>query len=932
VIASGNARRRGTLAVYAFLVVSCGDSLSSSDADVDRIDVTPSAVGLTVGETRAITAQVFDAAGERLLNRRVFWTSQDATVATVSQSGVITGTGSGNTQIAASAGGKSGLVAVSVNARPVSLVRVVPATATVQAGGTITLAAEALDASGAEVIGRPVAWASSNTAIASVSLAGQVTGVATGTVTITATIDGVGGSASITVTSVPVANVRITPDAGTVQQGGSLQLSATGFDSQGTALPGRQVTWSSSSEAIATVSSSGRVAGIGEGTVTITAVIEGVSGTGTYSVTRVPVATLTVVPASASVLPGGTFPLAVTLTGTNGQPLSTTGRVITWTSSDNAVATVSTIGMVTGVATGSATITATTEGVSGTATVTVSATPVASVTVTPSPATVVEGGTTTLVATAFDAGGNVLTGRTAFWESSNPQVSVSQNGVVTAVLNSATQQTTIKASVPGGGVGGATPSGSATVSVTHAPVASVVLTPQQQSILVSQTTVFGTSLTTASGQSLSPAGRTITWRSLDPIVSVNASSGLITGVAVGGPAGVEVSASSPGQTMPALDTGFVTVLTVAVGSVQLSTSPDSLILPAGTTSVTATVLDGASNPLNGRLVTFSPSANVSPSSAMSSASGQVLATITGTTAGTVQIIANAEGEADTVNVRMLEGIASISLAPGTDSIIGSSSLALTATALGTTPLPGRPLTVQSSNPAVTISPSTATPTNASGALAITVAFPTTPATTTLTVGGEGKSVSRVIRGLAPVASVQATTPGDSVAEFGTLQATVNLLDAGGGTITGRPVTWNAIAETGTVSISSSGLITGLTAGTASITASSEGKTSPAVPLRVLALPVTSVSITPGSATVAPGASTPSFTAQVFRAGGPAVGRTCDIAVTAGQNNASVAPATAVTDQQGQFTFVVSGKTNGAGQATITATCEGVSGTATVTVQ
>jgi hypothetical protein len=74
-------------------------------------------------------------------------------------------------------------------------------------------------------------------------------------------------------------------------------------------------------------------------------------------------------PASASVSLGATHQLSALVTDANGNVL--TGRTVTWTSSNAVVALVSTSGLVTGLALGSATITATSEGKSGTAAITV---------------------------------------------------------------------------------------------------------------------------------------------------------------------------------------------------------------------------------------------------------------------------------------------------------------------------------------------------------------------------------------------------------------------------------------------------------------------------------------------------------------------------------------------------------------------------------
>jgi len=91
----------------------------------------------------------------------------------------------------------------------------------------------------------------------------------------------------------------------------------------------------------------------------------------TSSAPPVPVASVTVSPASATVAAGGTGQLTATPKDATGTPLS--GRVVTWSSSGNAVATVNDNGVVSGVVVGAATITATSEGQSGTTQVSVTA-------------------------------------------------------------------------------------------------------------------------------------------------------------------------------------------------------------------------------------------------------------------------------------------------------------------------------------------------------------------------------------------------------------------------------------------------------------------------------------------------------------------------------------------------------------------------------
>src|SRR5207249_2198048 len=105
----------------------------------------------------------------------------------------------------------------------------------------------------------------------------------------------------------------------------------------------------------ATVDQTGLVSGVSSGPVTITATSEGQSGTAAVSVPGMPVASVSVIPATATVQVGDTLQLTTLVEDASGNIL--TGRTITWSSSSPSVATVSLSGLVTGVAAGSATIT-----------------------------------------------------------------------------------------------------------------------------------------------------------------------------------------------------------------------------------------------------------------------------------------------------------------------------------------------------------------------------------------------------------------------------------------------------------------------------------------------------------------------------------------------------------------------------------------------
>jgi len=341
-------------------------------APVSALSVAPTAVTILAGATAQLQATTTDSLGNVLTGRAVTWASNNSAVA-VNGNGLVTGAGSGSATITATSEGKSGTATVTVTTVPVASVTVTPASANLQTGQTVQLTATARDASGNPLSGRVMTWTSTNTSIATVNGTGLVSGAGAGSATITATSEGQSGTSTVTVTFVPVASVTVTPASASVQVGQTVQLTATPRDANGNALSGRAVTWSSTNTTVATVSGTGLARGATAGSATITATSEGQSGTSAVTVTVAPVATVTVSPAAAAIQPGQTVQLTATTKDANGNIL--TGRTVTWVSNSNAAATVSSSGLVTGVATGTALITATSEGKSGGAAIAVGTPP-----------------------------------------------------------------------------------------------------------------------------------------------------------------------------------------------------------------------------------------------------------------------------------------------------------------------------------------------------------------------------------------------------------------------------------------------------------------------------------------------------------------------------------------------------------------------------
>lgn len=219
-------------------------------------------------------------------------------------------------------------------------------------------------------------WSSSNTAVATVDANGLVTAVAEGTTIITAKAnDGSGVSASCNITVekpvVLVTSVTLSQTAATLTEGDTFQLEATVSPEDAT---DSSLTWSSSNPSVATVDANGLVTAVAEGQATITAKTNdasGVSATCVITVEKVVVLVGEIVldQTVAELEVGNTLQLTASVL-----PADADDATVTWSSSDETLATVSASGLVEALAVGEVVITATANdesGVSASCTITI---------------------------------------------------------------------------------------------------------------------------------------------------------------------------------------------------------------------------------------------------------------------------------------------------------------------------------------------------------------------------------------------------------------------------------------------------------------------------------------------------------------------------------------------------------------------------------
>lgn len=390
------------------------------------VTVTPAVVTIAPGQTDALRADVQIEAG---LSTAVMWRSSNPSVAIVASNGVLTGVAPGTATIIAVSMAdttRRGQAVVTV----VPMIRgidVQPTTASVVLGGTRQLSATV---SGDVGISTAVLWRSANPSIVQVAANGIVTGVAQGTTTVTAIALGdTTRRSSATVTVIPtVQDLTVQPASASITIGQTRQLAASVIADPGA---NTAVTWRSSNVAVASVSSAGMVTGIGSGVAMITAVSVADTLRRSDALITVRMAPrVTVSPGSLALQVGAHSALSATVTADPG--IST---AVSWRTTDPAVATVSSTGVVSAVATGTATITAvsavdTTQTASATVVVSTAAT-VVSVSLTPQSMALQTGQSAQLVSQVQVTGG---ASPSVTYSSNNPAVaSVTVAGLVSAI-------------------------------------------------------------------------------------------------------------------------------------------------------------------------------------------------------------------------------------------------------------------------------------------------------------------------------------------------------------------------------------------------------------------------------------------------------------------------------------------------------------------
>jgi uncharacterized protein YjdB len=718
---------------------------------VSALTLSPSNITVGTGSTYALTATSIPAGSPA---NSYVWTSAATGTATVNTSGVVTGVTAGNTTITVKTtdGSLTGTSTVYV----VGGITITPSTASLNVTKTTTMVVKS--AAGVTIPNTNVTWTTSNAAIATVSTAGVVTAVAGGTVTITATTtDGAYSSAaSISVISA----LTVNPTNITIGTGNTFNLN-TITTTTPSGIPASNLVWTSGNTTYTTVNASGVATGVAAGNTTITVKTTDGSLTGTANVYVV--GGITITPSTASLNVTKTTTMVVK--GSAG--VTVPNANVTWTSSDPTIATVSAAGVVTAIAGGTVTITATTTDGAYSSTASISV--ISALTINPTAITIGTGNTFNLntIITTTPSG---IPASNLLWASGNTTyATVSSAGIATGVAAGGTALTV------------RTTDGSLTGTATVYVVGGITLTPSSGSLNVSTNTTMV--VKSAAGATIPNIN--VTWATSNAAIATVTSAGVVTAVAAGGP--VTITATTTDGMYSATATFYVIS--------GLAVSPTAITVGTGSTYnlYTNTTTTPAGIPAANLVWTSAATATATVSSV-----GVVGGVAAGNTTVTVK---TTDGSLSSGNVSVYV-VGGITLTPVTGSLNVTKTTTMVVKSTAGATIPNANVTWATSNAAIATVSSAGVVTGVAAGGPVTITATTTDglysATATFyVISGLTVSPTAITLGVGATSTIIATTTPSAI-------PAANLVWASG--------------ATGTATVSAGGVVTAVAVGNTTVTA------------------------------------------------------------------------------------------------------------------
>ena len=354
------------IALGALIAVSAAcdddDPIGPGD-DVATVELTADSETIEIGSTAQLELDIRDQSGNVIDpdDVTIQFTTSSATVATVSNTGVVTPVGVGSAVITANVEGVTDTITINVIAE-ISSIDVVDTELDLVTDETTTLNITVLNAAGNPVVDPSLDFTSSNASIVSVDEDGVLTAEGAGTATITVAGGGESDTIEITVFAASSGGLSVGGNAFTAVDDEDIAIGSMVVvrDAGGVIIPDAELAFASTNAGVATVDATGLLSPLSPGTTLVTVTSPDATGSATFRITVVESGGLdnfVIDPATGTIAVAGTTDLDV-LAELDGDPID--DLLAVFSSSDATVATVDPLtGVVTGVAAGTATITAT---------------------------------------------------------------------------------------------------------------------------------------------------------------------------------------------------------------------------------------------------------------------------------------------------------------------------------------------------------------------------------------------------------------------------------------------------------------------------------------------------------------------------------------------------------------------------------------------
>ncbi|WP_371189632.1 beta strand repeat-containing protein [Thalassotalea maritima] len=509
--------------------------ISVNEATLTDIQISAVDPSIAIGVTTELTAIGTLSDGKTYdISQYVVWQSSDPTIASVDADGIVTGNLAGDVSITAEvtavAGVISNALAIAVSDAVLTEIIISSPVTELATGTSAQLTATGVFSDGnSYVITRFVSWLSSNTDTATIDGGGVITASGLGNVRVTAQLDGISSNAlDILISEATLAAIQVTAASTQISKGLTTQLTATAVLSDGKKYDVTgAVIWRSSDGAVATIDDSGLLKGNNSGGASVTAELAGL--TSNAVVISVSNAVLTGISVSAddtALAKGLSTQLTALGSFSDGSSVDITD-IVTWSSSNSALATVARGGVLSAQAVGTVAVTASVDTLSSVpVSIRITDATLSEIQVTATQPSIAKGYTTQLTATAIlsDGTSKVMSNTDVQWASSDGLIaSIDGDGVLTGNNSGGVSVTAEVSGVQ---------SEALLISVTSAALVSIQVTADESRLALGLTTSL-TAIGYFSDESSTNISDSVLWAITDPTIAAISDTGVLTALAVG---------------------------------------------------------------------------------------------------------------------------------------------------------------------------------------------------------------------------------------------------------------------------------------------------------------------------------------------------------------------------------------------------------------